>query len=406
MLRFLHRVAFFMESLSTCFSDSPSQTVRRFAVLLVGVGVLSLLASQLHAHEPHARGLRHESKLAVQLLPQLDVDDALQTFSVASTAVFQLIARDQQRVVLTVPKAAAFRTSGPLEPAFMELTMAIVATRARCRNGTAAVVDAVGGNFGQQLALAAVFGCAALAFEPVPRYAAFQRRTLALNDVADSAPRVRLVDALLVADSSLPSSPNMLVPMIDCWTCTGVAGRDVDTLQLLQNNSAAAPLSVKTAGLSTSLPARVESILLARVATLGWEAESLLALLEAPEALLPLNILLTVHSRAHRWPADVLKLIDTSLATGFVGRLIPQHWVRRADVGAMRWDTNATQLFHRTVGASIERAARAARSAARWGNVSMSFVPFQSAADLTSRVGAREDSFLVWLTREHGAASS
>jgi hypothetical protein len=401
-----------MESLSTCFSDSPSQTVRRFAVLLVSVGVLSLLVSQLHAHEPHSRGLRHESKLAVQLLPQLDVDDALQTFSVASTAVFQLIARDQQRVVLTVPKAAAFRTSGPLEPAFMELTMAIVATRARCRNGTAAVVDAVGGNFGQQLALAAVFGCAVLAFEPVPRYAAFQRRTLALNDVADSAPRVRLVDALLAADSSLPSSssslssPNMLVPMIDCWTCTGVAGRDVDTLQLLQNSSAAAPLRVKTAGLATSLPARVESILLARVATLGWEAESLLALLVAPEALLPLNILLTVHSRAHRWPADVLKLIDTSLATGFVGRLIPPHWVRRADVGVMRWDTNATQLFHGTVGASIERAARAARSAARWGSVSMSFVQFQSAADLASRVGAREDSFLVWLTREHGAASS
>lgn len=344
-----------------------------------------------HRHEGLVAAVQHKSVAALEVL---------HTFSVASTTVFQVTARHEQRLVLVVPKAAAaFRDTAPLEPAFMALTMAIVDSRSRCRNATAAVVDAVGGSFGQQLALAALFGCAVVAFEPVPRYASFQQRTFALNELDDAG--VRVVAALLGNASAPPIS--LLVPARDCWSCTAVRGRDVDAI--VESNVTAPPpaaLAVSTADLSASLPPSVESVLLARVAVAGWEGESLRALLAAPRARVPLNILLTVHTRAHAWPADVLDAIDAALAHGFVGRLLPLHWVRRLNDGATRWLLSAPALFAgRDKGAAVQHPNRVVRSAARWGNVSMAVVPFQSAAELAARVPALEQQQLhAWLSRD------
>lgn len=335
--------------------------------------------------------------------------EVLHTFSAAATAVFSLILRDSHRLVLAVPRSAAFRTAAPLEPGHMLLTMAIVHSRQRCANRTAAVIDVVGGNLAQQALLAALFDCAALAFEPVPRYAAFARRVIALNDAADAGglaggatgTSVRVVDALpLPSDAPRAHRVAMFVPARDCWSCCGVRAANVDTLRF---NASAPPASllVPTVPLAAALPPAVTAVLLARIALAGWEAESMRSLLAIETRRRPLNILLTVEARAHRWPPDVLETIDMALRLGYVGKQIPSHWFQFAEVGLPRWQTHASALFSGDSGLKphVQRAIRSVRSAASWGEVSLQFFAFNSSAALVDLV-QQEPQFHVWLTRD------
>lgn len=327
----------------------------------------------------------------------------LHTFSAAATAVFTLIVRDSQRLVLAVPRAPAFRSAAPLEPGHMLLTMAIVHSRQRCANHTAAVVDVVGGNLAQQALLAALFDCAALAFEPVPRYSAFSRRVIALNDAAggSTGSSVRLVDALpLPSDAPRAHRVAMFVPARDCWSCCGVRAPNVDT-QRFNASVAPASLLVSTVNLGAALPPAVSTVLLARIAIAGWEAESMRSLLALDTRRRPLNILLTVEARAHIWPPDVLETIDMALRLKYVGKQIPSHWFQLAEFGLPRWQTHARALFSGDAGAKphVERAIRSVRSAASWGEVSREFFDFNSSTALVDLV-QQEPQFHIWLTRD------
>jgi hypothetical protein len=347
---------------------------------------------KLIAAVAHARAVRH------------DDDEALHTFSAAATTVFTLIVRDSQRLVLAVPRSAAFRSAAPLEPGHMLLTMAIVHSRDRCANRTAAVVDMVGGSLAQQSLLAALFHCAAVAFEPVPRYAAFSRRVIALNDAgaersADSA-SISVVEALpLASDAPRQHRVNMFVPVRDCWTCCGVRATNVDTRRF-NSSVESASLLAPTVRFASALAPTIKSVLLARVAIAGWEAESMRSLL-AESRLRPLNILLTVEARGHEWPPDVLEAIDHALRLSYVGKQIPDHWFQLAELGHPRWQTHANALFSGDSGAKplVERASRSVGSAARWGEVSLQFFPFNSSDSLVELV-QQEPRFHVWLTRD------
>jgi hypothetical protein len=160
-------------------------------------------------------------------------------------------------------------------------------------------------------------------------------------------------------------------------------------------------LLVPTVNLAAALPPAVTSVLLARVAIAGWEAESMRSLLALDTRRRPLNILLTVEARAHIWPPDVLETIDMALRLKYVGKQIPSHWFQLAEFGLPRWQTHASALFSGDAGAKPHGGARDSQRAQR-RELGRSVASFSISIRATSLVELvqQEPQFHIWLTRD------